>query len=359
MDNKKIINKRGFWTDKNNCQKEALQYESKTEFYNKSNGAYRASKRYGWLDEVCSHMVEKRKGKDYWGVKENCHKAALEFSTRTDFHDGNRPAYSSCCVNNWLNEVCSHMIEIIKPSGYWTKERCHEEALKYNTKNEFSLGCSAAFSIAYKNKWIEDICSHMIEIIKPIGYWTKDKCREVCLKYHTKKDLINNDGGCYHAIITNRWIEELCSHMIPLGNKYKKLIYMFVFPDKSVYIGLTCYPEKRYYAHTHSIKSPVYKHIINTGLNPEYTHLSEYINVEDAILLEIEKIKYYRENGFNVLNTKNGGEIGSSVKYWTYEKCKEKSKECLTRSEFKKKYSAGYNESRINKWLDEFFPINI
>ena len=30
-----------------------------------------------------------------------------------------------------------------KPCNYWTKEKCHEEALKYNTKNEFDKNSSA------------------------------------------------------------------------------------------------------------------------------------------------------------------------------------------------------------------------
>jgi len=50
--------------------------------------------------------------------------------------------------------------KIRKPTGYWTKERCHDEALKYNTRNEFKKN-STSYQRAIANNWLNDICSHM------------------------------------------------------------------------------------------------------------------------------------------------------------------------------------------------------
>ena len=33
-------------------------------------------------------------------------------------------------MGGW-DDICSHMIEILKPRGYWTKENCQKESLKY------------------------------------------------------------------------------------------------------------------------------------------------------------------------------------------------------------------------------------
>ena len=49
----------------------------------------------------------------------------------------------------------------IKPSGYWTKEKCHEEALKYNTRGEFQKKSSTAYVKSRKEKWLDEICIHM------------------------------------------------------------------------------------------------------------------------------------------------------------------------------------------------------
>ena len=40
--------------------------------------------------------------------------------------------------------------------------------------------------------------------------------------------------------------------------------------------------------------------------------------------------------------------------YWTYDRCKEKSLECTSRMDFKKKYPYPYVLSIKNGWLDEF-----
>ena len=40
-----------------------------------------------------------------------------------------------------------------KPKGYWSKEKCFDEALKYETKREFQAKSSSAFVTCFKNKW--------------------------------------------------------------------------------------------------------------------------------------------------------------------------------------------------------------
>ena len=44
-----------------------------------------------------------------------------------------------------MDEVCEHMIEKKKPNGYWTKTNCKKEALKYNSKTEFIKNASGAY----------------------------------------------------------------------------------------------------------------------------------------------------------------------------------------------------------------------
>lgn len=50
-----------------------------------------------------------------------------------------------------------------KPKGYWTKEKCHEESLNYNSKFDFKKNVSGAYSSSIKHKWLDEICSHMIK----------------------------------------------------------------------------------------------------------------------------------------------------------------------------------------------------
>ena len=53
------------------------------------------------------------------------------------------------------------MNKLYKPRGYWTKDKCHEEALKYNTLTEFENNDIGAFSAAKRNRWLSEVCAHM------------------------------------------------------------------------------------------------------------------------------------------------------------------------------------------------------
>lgn len=48
-----------------------------------------------------------------------------------------------------------------KGRNYWTKEKCYEESLKFNRRGEFQKKSKVAYQVALKNKWLDEICSHM------------------------------------------------------------------------------------------------------------------------------------------------------------------------------------------------------
>lgn len=201
----------GYWT-KDKCQEEALKYNGRKAFYKGSTSAYSYASKNKWLDEICSHMVFLHKPNGYWS-KENCQIEALKYKTRRTFRLGSGSAYQSASRNNWIDEICSHMKQLKKPSGYWTKENCYKEALKYNTRNEFRIGNHIPYQIACRNNWIDEMCSHMIPVRKPTGYWTKDRCQIEALKYNGRKLFQKNSASAYQYSLKNKWLDEICSHM--------------------------------------------------------------------------------------------------------------------------------------------------
>jgi hypothetical protein len=71
-------------------------------------------------------------------------------------------SYAAARDNKWLEEICQFFnIEKQKSKNYWTKNNCEEEALKYNTRKEFGIKSRSAYISVYRNKWLDDICSHM------------------------------------------------------------------------------------------------------------------------------------------------------------------------------------------------------
>jgi hypothetical protein len=82
-------------------KKIADKYEKRIDFKNKDNNAYQAAQKYGWLDNVTSHM-------DYvdrtiW-TYEKTKDFAKKFKTRSEFKRGNYQAWANSWKNGWLDE---------------------------------------------------------------------------------------------------------------------------------------------------------------------------------------------------------------------------------------------------------------
>ena len=107
---------------------EALKYEKRSEFRDGSPTFYRAAIRYGWLDEVCSHMVI-RKQWTFNAVK----KEADKYKTRSEFQNSAGSAYNKALREGWLELVSKHM-EPVKNIAY-TKEEITQEAAKYKYRS--------------------------------------------------------------------------------------------------------------------------------------------------------------------------------------------------------------------------------
>ena len=108
------------------------------------------------------------------------------------------------------------MKKIHKPDNYWTKEKCAEEALKYKTRKEFSDKNGSAYGKSRKNKWLNEICIHMVEILKPVRYWTKERCQEEALKYTTRNDFRKKSPSAYNASLKKNWLNDICGHVLQL-----------------------------------------------------------------------------------------------------------------------------------------------
>ncbi len=224
----------------------------------------------------------------------------------------------------------------INPKYYWTKEKCHEESLKCKTRTEFQKKYAAAYIKARKNKWLDEICNHMENKIKPNGYWTLKKCKEEALKYESKNEWIKKSNSSYVIAHRNKWLDECSKHMVQKGSLYGRFIYVVEFSDNSVYIGLTCNPKERFNDHKNEKESTVYKYIIKTGLEPIFKLITkDFLPPQEASNKEIEIIEKYRSEGWNILNVVNGGGLGAGIRKWTYEKCLEEGLKYNTRGELK------------------------
>ena len=221
----KHLKQRKYWTIEN-CREEAAKYKRMNHFKKKNPLVYDVSFKNGWLKEISSHMDQQQnidsKPKGFW-TKTRCAMEASKYGRRSDFQKNSLSGYHAAREAGWLDEVCAHMGEYTrKGRGYWTKENCHVEALKYDTRTKFLNECFSAYRAAQKGKWLDEICSHMKEVMKPSGYWTKERCTEEAKKYETRYAFQSQAQSAYHAARKFGWLDQICLHMGCMGKRKKK-----------------------------------------------------------------------------------------------------------------------------------------
>lgn len=241
---------------------EALKYNTRIEFQKNSSGAHNYAVKHNLLPILCAHMLGKQqKPRNYWKNKQNCLLEALKYTSRKQFIDKSHGAYKQSVINNWYTEITTHMTLDCNPKYHWCNHNnIYTEAKKYNTKKEFKKQAGTAYKYAIKYNIIDDVCKHMI----------------------------------------------------PLGNKYNRIIYSVIFDDNTIYVGLTSDLNRRKSEHLNSTKSPVYQHINKTNSQPIFELLTEYINYTTAQELESYYVRYYHELNYTVLNKAKTGGLGGS-----------------------------------------------
>lgn len=249
-------------------------------------------------------------------------------------------------IKNILEE---YIIEQIKPAGYWNLENIHKESLKYQTKGEFKKNSPYAYESARKLGYLPLVTKHM-DLKK--SWNSKEDVYSEALKYDNKQEFKNKSSGAYKSAKRNGWYDDVTKHMVDVGNKYKRMIYVFEFPDNSAYVGLTGNKKRRERQHLET--GPVSQYIRQTGLIPNFKEISlDYIDVEEAKNLEHCTIGKYKQMGWKLLNKAKAGGTGSCQRIWTKERTQKEALKYQTKNEFREKNGSAFVAAYKNGWLDE------
>jgi hypothetical protein len=396
------------WT-KEYCQQIALTCKTRKELSEKSRTCYTISHKKGWLEEICSHMPKLlRESANHW-TKENCQKEALKYNTRSLFEKGNLGAYTKARRQNWLDEICQHMdfrqrgaqgkkkvyilvwtkenmvyigitnnpkrrindhlenssnqkvrklisegnnpiveivsdwlsfedivqteqnlIEKYKAKGWvvlniakggalggitvkWNYDMCKQQALKYTSRGAFEENESGCYKAAIRLGIYEEICNHMDYIKLPNNALTKEKCSEIAQLYRSRTEFSNSNGGAYNKCLKNGWLDKVCQHM---DERKKKHGY---WNKENCKIEASKYTTRgEFNKHSASCYGIAIK---NGWLNEICAHMT---------------------SGLGVANFK-----------WTKDKCIEEGLKYSTRSEMQKGSSGAYKSAVKHGWIDK------
>ena len=148
--------------------------------------------------------------------------------------------------------------------------------------------------------------------------YTKDICRKILENCESASDAMVKNKSAYLKARIKGWLKEIAPHIKP--NKYPS--GYFTKKENCLELSKLCKTIKEF----RKLHPRAYK------VSLENNWISEFFKNKDE-------------------------EIKKKPKYWfDKDKCKNAANECKNRYNFLKKYSAAYQNSSKNKWLDEFFP---
>ena len=237
------------------CYEEALKYKTYKEFRNNSNTYYNYClhnnflNKFEWLiddrinlykdkvDCVYCYLFEKL-NTVYVGrtLMRRLHERDLEHRQSDDiifrfskFHDIDIPSIIILEKDLTLSEGLSKENEYIlqyKSNGYnvlnkaktgighgsigsigkgkWNKEKCYNEALKYNTITEYRINGGGAYRVSKNNGWLNDYIWFKEKPKR--NYYTYEKCEALSKECVNRSDFSKKYGHAYNVSLRNKWL---------------------------------------------------------------------------------------------------------------------------------------------------------
>ena len=224
--------------------------------------------------------------------KEKCAIEALKYNTKTEFNKACVGAYTHARKHGFLDEICSHM-EIKWQRKWDSKEKCHAEALKYESRGEFQEKCDSAYTYAMRHGFLDEICTHMTSYgnLNP----EKEKKRHEFVR--TNLQISDEEWEELKILLDNP------NQKIKDNRKSRKrCIYVCEFSDNHVYVGLTQDLRRRIKQHLREPDSAIFLHIQETNIAPTFKIVRHFAPEKTAQKNEREVEKEYKNAGWILLN---------------------------------------------------------
>ena len=155
-------------------------------------------------------METKRKPRGYWTL-ERCKEDAARFTSRWEWQKQHQAGYHAAQRNGWVNECCAHM-EPIQRS--WDLGSCKKDAARFESRHEWQLESSGGYYAAQRNGWLDECCAHMISSRRKSGHWTKARCLKDASGFCYRFQWQQESPSAYSAAKKKGWLDECCAHMV-------------------------------------------------------------------------------------------------------------------------------------------------
>lgn len=342
------------------CFNEAKKYKSRGEFSKYAKGAYNSACKNGWINDYTWFPPSQSAKK--WN-RETCYSEAKKYNSITDFRRFSGRAYQVSLINGWFTDY-SWLKRCHKTKGYWTREKCYDEAKSFISREEFANGSKSAYEVARQNGWLDEYTwFKKSRLSVPKGFWNRESCYLEAKRYKSKQEFHDGSIGAYQSAKRNGWLDDYTwfEHN-RIHDKDDYLVYRYFEKESnSTYVGLTHNISRRHEEHCrgqlrHGERVYDIVHRFFESINktiPEPQILIAGLTAKLAQHFEGFYIEKYKKEGINVINLAKAGSLGG-LGMWTRERCFEEAINYSSRTSFCKGNAGAYSSAWKNGWLDDY-----
>lgn len=172
-----------------------------------------AAHKYG-AEHVGPISLYRKSPRGYW-TREHLIEDALKYQTRNEWYKKSPSCYARAVALKLVKECTAHMRPVKKPKGYWTEDRVKQAALKYSSGSEWVKHEPSSYSQAIKLGILAKCCEHMNRSThKPSGHWTIERIKESALRFKTRGEWNAECSGAVAGAKKHGIYEECCAHML-------------------------------------------------------------------------------------------------------------------------------------------------
>ena len=298
------------------------------------------------------NLRSKRTGKfeTFW-TKKKIINEAKKYSLRSEWINNSPGSYSAAVYRKLhLNkDVIGHFKKKWTRKGGWTRKKIILAAKKFIYRSDWKKDKS--YSAANNRGWVNDpeISGHLSNARLTRRKYSKKSIIRSAQKFKFKSEWKKACDGEYQAASKYGWLNEATKHMGLMGSRYYRCLYTIKIKGKKlIYVGLTYNFDQRIKDH---LKTQRFKKYKKTDLIVE--KVSQYIHKNKAAIKEGELIKKYSKKGYQLLNKKEAGGLGSTERVWTKPKVLKEALKFNKRIDFKNKSKGAYGASIKGNYYKE------
>ena len=340
-----MSNKKGRSLSYDFCKEIASKCKNATALMRYDQSIYNKCRKIGWLYEFYPDTKNLKKGR--FLSYEFCKEFASQFNTAVELKKSDSAVYRKCWEKGWLYEFYPD----IRKERVLDFETCSKSAKCFKTRMEFREGDPSAYQKSIDMGWIDSFCLHSPGTL----IYSDEKILNVAKKYTSHRDFRKHHKKIYDAAVKRGllekciWLEKAFEGRIGVPNN---CVYVYEFrKTHAAYVGITTTKRLRHKDHLKETDS-VCKYAKSIGtLVPKPKYIFQKITTDDASKLEQVVIDEYKLNGWNMINKKKGGSIGSlGSDKWTREKCITLAKGYKFVVDFDRAHHGVWEKMRKNGW---------